>query len=108
VTNFWRGLKATVDEFLETKRDFFLEWAPSKNPLLVFTNLSYFGRYKEIFGPYFSGICQIYFPKKISWTIVDKPPHQFDLEIRSDLLLDYLKQKLNIDEEVFISISFGS
>jgi hypothetical protein len=49
---------------LETKRGFCWERVPSQKTSLVFTHLSPFERYKEIVGPYFSGICQIYFPKK--------------------------------------------
>ena len=64
MTNFWRGFKVDGDEFLETKRGFCWERVPSQKTLTVVTNILPFEIYEEIVGPYFSGICQIYFPKK--------------------------------------------
>jgi hypothetical protein len=61
---FKRGCRIDGDEFVETKRGFCWEHVPSQKPLSVFTHLSPFKRYKEIVGPYFSGIYQICFPEK--------------------------------------------
>jgi hypothetical protein len=44
---------------------------------------------KRLLDPIFQEFTRFVFLK----TTVDKPPHQFELEIRLDLLLDYLKQE---------------
>jgi hypothetical protein len=65
VTNFGRGFKAAGDEFLETKRGFCWEWAPSQKPLSDFTQLSHFGRYKEILDPIFQEFARFIFLKNL-------------------------------------------
>jgi hypothetical protein len=58
MTNFGQGFKAVGDEVLEKKkkRGFCWKRVASQKFLSYFTQLSSFGRYKEIVGPYFSGI----------------------------------------------------
>jgi hypothetical protein len=53
---FKRGFRTYGDEFVETKRGFCWEHAPSQKPLSVFTQLSHFKRFKFIFEAYFSEI----------------------------------------------------
>jgi hypothetical protein len=46
---FKRGCRTAGDEFVETKRGFCWEHAPSQKPLSFFTQLSPFKRFKLIF-----------------------------------------------------------
>ena len=51
---FKRGCRTAGDEFVETKRGFCWEHAPSQKPLLVFTQQSHFKRFELIFEAQFS------------------------------------------------------
>ena len=105
---FKRGFRTDGDEFDETKRGFCWEHAPSKKPLSGFTQLSPFKRFKLIVGSYFSGIYQICFPEKSHGQQLTS--HLINSNWISDWIFSLIiwNKKLNIDEEVFRSNSFGS
>jgi hypothetical protein len=63
-----------------------------KKSLGFYTNITFWEIQRYFWTPFFKNLPDLS-SKKISWTTVDKPLHQFNLEIRFDLLLEYLKHE---------------